>query len=116
MVAMTAPVTVGVRQLRPARDPVRPVGAWLPALLVAAGILLSLLGWATGARLDALQESADRANASAAVEQWEAAKAEALTARTASQRDALAALVVYRCDTGQITDPGLCEPAREIRR
>lgn len=109
-------VPIPARRHRPVRDPVRPP-SWLTSVaLVAAGFVLSLLGWVTGARVDAITESATRNGQAAAVEQWQAAEAEALAARTADQRDALAALVVYRCDTGQITDGQLCEAARRLWR
>lgn len=108
-------VPIRVPRPRPAPDPARPLGAWVPVCLVGLGVMLSLLGWATGARVDAVTESAERAGTSAAVEQWEAAQADVRAQRAANERDGLAALVVYRCDTGTITDPGLCDTARRLR-
>ncbi len=110
MVAMTA----GPR-FRPARDPARPIGSWVPVLLVAAGIMLSLLGWATSDRLAALQSSAERSAVYGASQQWRAVQAEVRATTSANEAGALAALVVYRCDTGQITDPQTCEAARRLR-
>lgn len=108
-------VPIPVPRPRPVRDPARPLGVWVPVVLVVAGVLLSLLGWATADRLAAVEESAQRANTSAAVEQWDAATAEVRAQQATNERNALAALVVYRCDTGQITDPGLCDAARRLR-
>lgn len=112
MVAMTAPGSV--RQLRPARDPVRPLGAWLPVLLVGSGIMLSLLGWATASRLELAQESAVRTSTSAVVSQREALLADRQLVHVQDQRDGLRAIVVHRCDTEQIRDVQLCDAARAI--
>ena len=113
MVAMTA--QPGPR-LRPTRDPARAVGAWVPVLLVAAGVLLSLLGWATGQRVDAALESAQR-NATAASTEARAADLADVRAQTSANEAAgLAALIVQRCDDGWITDRQVCETARKIQR
>lgn len=99
---------------RPVRDPVRPVPGWVSPLLVGVGITLSILGWATADRLAAIEESAQRNATSAAVSERHEELAEVARVTAQDQRDALRALVVWRCDTGQITDPGLCEAARAI--
>lgn len=99
---------------RPVRDPVRPVGRGVTAALLAVGVGLSLLGWATAARLTAVQESAERASTSAAVSERHEVLADGELERAQDQRDGLRALVVFRCDTGQITDDNLCDAARRI--
>jgi len=108
------PTAVPGPRPRPARDPARPLGAWVPVLLVAAGVLLSLLGWATAARVDAALESAQRAATSAAIEARAADLADNRLERAQDQRDGLRALVLHRCDTGVITDAQLCDAARVI--
>jgi hypothetical protein len=113
MVAMTVGQPRGIR-LRPARDPARPVGAWLPVALVTLGIALSLLGWATADRLGQLQDSAQRNATSASVSERQASLADLRADLTADQRDGLRALVVHRCDTGQVRDAQLCDAARKI--
>lgn len=112
MVAMTAPARRPPQRLR---DPARPLGAWNPVLIVSAGILASLLAWATGARLDGLTASAERNAVAAATEQWTATKAEVRATTIANEAGALAAIVVQRCDTGQIRDAQLCDAARRLR-
>jgi type II secretory pathway pseudopilin PulG len=104
-------VTVAAR-IPHRRDPVRPAGRLTVVGILAAGAALSVLGWTFAAHLGEAEQDAATAQriTQAAVRDEQLAESEA--ARAGAQRDALAALVVYRCDTGQITDEQLCLAAR----
>jgi hypothetical protein len=106
MVAMTVDRSPRVRD---------PAPSWLRAGIVAMAIVASLVGWAVAARADAAWTEAQRAAAVANAEAHDADLSDARAERIESQRDGLASLVRYRCDTGAITDRQLCDAARSWR-
>ncbi len=109
MVTMAAAVP---HQRRRPADPAAPVGWWVPVVLVAAGVALSVVGWIGSAELAGAQDAAAAARSVTAAAVRDEQLADDREARARAQRDALAALVVYRCDTGSIRDEYLCQAAR----
>ena len=101
-------------QLRPARNPTRPVGRWVLVAILAAGLALSVLGWVITSRLAATERAAASLARQVAVAERSEEIADARADLATVQRDALAALVLYRCDTSQIRDVQLCEAARGV--
>jgi hypothetical protein len=79
----------------------------VPVLLVAAGVLLSFLGWSTAYRVTAVE-------ATAATSERAQDLADGRLEHVQDQRDGLRALVVQQCDAGQVTDRALCDAARRI--
>lgn len=112
MVAVTMGATP--HPLRRRSDPARPLPWWVPVLLIGVGLGLSVLGWATTLRLDATEDVARSAAQDAGTAQQHETAAEEAARAARAERDALAAIVVQRCDTGQIRDVQLCDAARGV--
>jgi hypothetical protein len=100
----------------PSAGPVRnPAPAWLRLGLVAGVVVASVGGWSITTWAEQTRAEATRVAAVATATDREAELATARADRIEDQRDGLAALVVYRCDVGVITDAQLCRAAREWR-
>lgn len=93
---------------RSPRDVVRPVPRLVLVAIVLAGVALSAAGWLLYGHVRAAEEAAGAAAVQTRITVWE-------RDTIGNEANALSALVVHRCDTGQIRDRQVCDAARALR-
>jgi hypothetical protein len=105
-------MAVALPQHRPTDQLAVPFPRWRVALIFVLGLVLSGAGWIGYDRVSSAQAEAGRLAVVASAESRDAD----MSALDGNEGRALAWLVVYRCDSGQLRDAQLCDAAHKITR